>query len=339
MDDRKGWGLRGPVRTCRLERTWYSRRCGAETCDNETHRDSATLEFRADGALVRRKHRNWDRSEWVSTSHYDGDGRLTRVEGVGFQSYEYDTAGRLLRVIAGGPNGEERIAETYAYGAGRKEKTVFVDPSRRPPGAWGIEGTDSAYPSHGATQVTTVYDEHGRPVEVRFCTSARQVLGQVTLRYDASGNLVEELQSNSKEALPEELLASLNPKQLESVGILFGVTEPNRRVHRYDERGRRIETLSGIAPLQKTRIAREFNDLGDQIWEATEESESDFGLDDDGQLSEHPSNRRTSRSEARFLYEYDPRENWVSKTVETRWDGETAYTVSSIERRTIEYFD
>jgi hypothetical protein len=45
----------------------------------------------------------------------------------------------------------------------------------------------------------------------------------VNLRFDQNGNLVEELPSNSREALPQELLASLNPEHLDAGGTLFGI--------------------------------------------------------------------------------------------------------------------
>jgi len=63
MTERERWELRGPVHSCRLQRTWYSRQCGADACDTEERGDTSLLEFRADGALVRRSHHNPDGSE------------------------------------------------------------------------------------------------------------------------------------------------------------------------------------------------------------------------------------------------------------------------------------
>lgn len=42
MTDRERWQLRGPVRSGRLERRWYSRRCGADSCDTEERGDATT---------------------------------------------------------------------------------------------------------------------------------------------------------------------------------------------------------------------------------------------------------------------------------------------------------
>lgn len=45
-----------------------------------------------------------------------------------------------------------------------------------------------------------------------------------------------------------------------------------------------------------------------------------------------------SRSEARFLYDYDAQENWVMKTVQGRGAADQDFTLSSVERRTLAYF-
>ena len=319
------------------------RSCDAQSCEVEQSGDSTTLEFRPDGALTTQEHRNPDGSNWKMVNRFRDDGKLILTEcpggegGPALSLHEYDDSGRLVRIIAQASGCRERVAEIYTYEGGRKSRTVFVDPAAHPPNAWGVEGTDSIYPSHGATRVTTVYDEHERPEELLFCKD--DVLGRVNLRYDEKGNMVEELQSNSREALPQELIASLNPEQLDAVGTLFGIAAPNRRVHRYDQRGRRIETRRRMGPMIDERSTTEYNDLGDKVRQSTEETVSEFALDDQGQLSEHLENRRTSRSEARFLYDYDERGNWLKKTVETRSGENTEFTVSTIERRAIEYFD
>ena len=76
MTERDRWGLRGPVRTCRLQRTWYSRRCVGDACETEERSDITTLEFRVDGSLARRWHHNPDGSDWTATYEYNDTGRL-----------------------------------------------------------------------------------------------------------------------------------------------------------------------------------------------------------------------------------------------------------------------
>jgi hypothetical protein len=63
MTDRDRWGLRGPVQSGQLQRIWYAGRCGADRCETEERGDSALVEFRRDGSLVRRWYRNPDGSE------------------------------------------------------------------------------------------------------------------------------------------------------------------------------------------------------------------------------------------------------------------------------------
>src|SRR5207247_8932730 len=99
--DRDLWGLRGPVHTFRLQRCWYSRRCGAGACETEERSDTTTVEFRADGSLARRLHQNPDGSAWTATYEYNDTGRVTAMRTgnaagpVDLQLYDYDAAGRL----------------------------------------------------------------------------------------------------------------------------------------------------------------------------------------------------------------------------------------------------
>ena len=342
MNDRKRWELRGPVRTCDVERTWFVPRCGSETCEVEESGDSTRLEFRSDGGLAETRHRNPDGSEWTTVYHYRDDGRLGRVEcsNLWRRVSEYDSSGRLARVIAWTAEGSEHTAETYEYEERCKKKTVLVDTGGQTPNAWGVEGTDSFYPGHGAKCVTTVYDERDRPVEMQFRLGDGQLISRVTLRYDESGNLVEEAQSNADEAVPTALRDSLNAEQLETIRVFFGVSEPNRRLHRYDERGRRIESYSRMGPLSETRTTTEYNEFGDPVCQSTEEASlGEVALTELGQIQSSGANPTQERSEARFTYDYDVHGNWLTKTVEVRWSTEAQYRLSARERRKIEYFN
>ena len=93
-----------------------------------------------------------DGSEWTSVYVYDGSGRLVTVRTenaagqLDLQCYEYDSEGRLMRIVARAPDGRDRIAESYEYDAtGRKKKTFHVDvtaPSSDTMHFCGVEGTD-----------------------------------------------------------------------------------------------------------------------------------------------------------------------------------------------------
>lgn len=348
MTDRERWQLRGPVRSCRLERKWYSRRCGTDTCEVEERGDATTVDFRVDGKLSRRSHRNPDGSEWTSTYEYDDEGRLIQIgiETAGDVAnlclYEYDNAGRLLRVLDRNGAGD-RIAETYEYDtSGRKSKTLHVDMAAQRSDtqySWSVEGTDSAYSAPGTANVTTVYNYRGQPARLTFRDLAGRKLSHVDFRYDDDGQLVEEAQTNSEEVLPPEISAALNPAQLQAVRGFFGADgESIRRTHTYDEQGRRIETRSNMGPLGFDRKTVTFNEHGDPLVEVHEHEEREFGIDEEGRIADTPSRENVSRSEARFRYEYDSQGNWLSKTVESRYGSEDQLSLSAVEQRTITYF-
>jgi YD repeat-containing protein len=84
VTDRDRWGLRGPVHTCRIQRTGYLRRCGpnsseGDACETEERTDVTSLQFRPDGFLAVQRHQNPDGSEWTTTNEYDDAGRLTSM--------------------------------------------------------------------------------------------------------------------------------------------------------------------------------------------------------------------------------------------------------------------
>jgi hypothetical protein len=347
--DRGGWSLRGPVHICQISRTWYSRQCGADTCETEERSEITNLEFLASGSLAKRFHHNPDGSEWTTTYNYDDTGKLTArgsensAGPVDVQSCEYSTAGQLVRVIAR-PNGNgDRITESYDYDtAGRKMKTVYIDlPALRPDTHYlmGVEGSDSSYGAPGAATVTTMYNQREQPIDLHFYDEAGRLLSRVEFKYDRDANLVEEAQTKSGEMF-SGTFAGMNEAQLETVRALLGAGgEPITRMHRYDELGRRVETRSRIDPLSEDKTTRAYNDHGDQIEEISEHNQRDYGIDDDGRLSDSPTSERLTRSEACFRYDYDAFGNWVTKTIESRAGMDKDFTVSSLERRTIGYFE
>jgi YD repeat-containing protein len=350
MIERDRWGLRGPVRACRLQRTLYSRRCGADTCEPEERSFIHTLDFREDGSLARHWVQNPDGSEWTSTYEYNDLGLLTSVRtdnGTGpadLRFYDYDSAGRLVRIIAQPYGGGNRIHETYEYDdVGRRKKTLNIDVADQRPDTryiWGVEGTDTSYSAPGAAALTTLYNERGKPVKSLFYDQAGRLLSQVGFGYDLDGNLIEEAQMLSAETLPPELLTSPNQAQMETVRALFGANgEPIRRTHRYNEQGLRVETRSEMGRLGGHRKIMAYNPHGDEIEEVFEMEERDYGIDDEGKLSDAPTRKSLSRSEARSRYDYDANGNWVTKTVESRGGADQDFKVCTVEGRTISYFD
>jgi hypothetical protein len=240
--------------------------------------------------------------------------------------------------------GADRIAESYEYdAAGHKTKTFYVDSAAQRPDTqytWGVEGTDSSYSAPGAATLTTVYNEREQPTDLRFYDATGRLLSRVAFGYDRDGNLVEEAQTNTAETLPPEMLTSLNQAQLDAVRALLGAAgEPIRRTHGYNEQGRRVETRSRMGLLGGDSKIVAYNDHGDQIEEVFEHEERDYSINDEGRLSDAPTRESVSRSEGHFRYDYDAHGNWVIKTVESRGGTDEDFTVCSVERRTIEYFE
>src|SRR5262249_48743304 len=227
------------------------------------------VEFRRDGFVQRRCYKNPapNSSEWTNLYDYNDANQLTavRIERSGTiriqQAFEYDSAGRMSHVIVHDEDGEQRIAETYSYEPdGRKTKVMHIDPklsSGDSPTMFGVDGTNVSYAAPGATSITSVYDEGGRPTEHLFRDSGGNLVTRIDLRYDEQGNLVEEVASQQQ--LPPEMTVNFSPEQLEAVRMLL----TSRQHHRYDEQNRRIETLSNRAPKDFDLETFAYNDHGD----------------------------------------------------------------------------
>src|SRR6185437_174614 len=160
MTDRERHDLHGAVRSSDVAETNYARQCGADACTTEQHVRVSRAEFRIDGAAERHWQRNADGREWSTIYEYDPAGRLVATrfedgEGVsGLRTFEYDSAGRISRVLARSRDTTERVQETYEYDeSGRKTKTIHVDLPAQIPNTnyvWGVENTDAGYGAPGA---------------------------------------------------------------------------------------------------------------------------------------------------------------------------------------------
>jgi hypothetical protein len=109
MTERDRWGLRGPVQSCRLQRTWYARGCGADLCETEERGDTTLVEFHPNGALARRWHRNPDGSEWTSVyGALFGAGPARRL-------HRYDARGHRIETHTWMFGGLGRDSRTMTY--------------------------------------------------------------------------------------------------------------------------------------------------------------------------------------------------------------------------------
>jgi hypothetical protein len=331
MSDRDQWELRGPVRTLDVRRNWQEKG------------DHTIVDFRLDGATARRWHQNFDGTEWTTINMFDDGGRLIRTENrsptgdVQIGLYEYDSAARLARFFTRYSTGGERTIDTYFYDAdGLRTKTYFVDLAHQSSiNNWGIEGSKVFYAAPNAARLTTAYNAAGLPTEVLFHDIHDALISRGDLIYDADGRLIEETHTLSR--LPFPNIDDLPPEQRAAVQALLG-GPASRRIHRYNESGLRIETLSSMfGSIGQRREHFAYNEQGDVISHISEHDSREYELSEQGALTDRPGHH--DRSVAHFLYEYDSRGNWTSKITEAGHGDHPDFTVASTELRTLTYFD
>lgn len=121
--------------------------------------------------------------------------------------------------------------------------------------------------------------------------------------------------------------------------MLQSVLEPMRIRHQYDACGLRVESRTQYGLLSEGIKTREYNEQGDPVSETSEQRQREYGPNDTGELAPTAGSEQVSRSETRFHYEYDEGGNWTSKTVEGRSTSDGEFSISSIEKRHILYFE
>ena len=348
MTDRERWDVRGAVRRMEVRRVWYLPQCSGDQCAPGERGDTNSVEFRRDGALVGHVGRNPDGSEHGARYEYDGANRLvtSTFSGSGgfalIRRHEYDGDGRLVRIVERLRDGRERVAETYEYGAaGSRTKIVAVDAAgaRAAVTAWAVEGSDACYSAPGTASVRTVYDASGRTRELLFLDAGGRTLGRAEFLYDAAAHLVEE--TFTRDDPLAGMLDGVKPAELNALrALLGGEGGISRRLHTYDANGRRVETVSSVfGPLGRERHTMAYNERGDCVEDICEGEDRQMNFDAEGRLADDPSGTTTSRSEARIEYEYDERGNWIRKTVLARNGPDRDFVTSTVEQRTITYYD
>jgi len=333
----------------------FVRDCSGKTCDAEpkeqTH--STIAHYHLDGRIAQYEHHNPDGSEWLSTYTYDATGLLREIEfrdatgSVSKNIYLYDQSGRLQRVVAKLTDGTEDTAEMFSYDDQRKTKTRYLTSTPRPAESlvmYAVEGSDVAISAPGATSLTTVYDDQDRPVETLLHDSQHRLLSRVTLRYDDAGHIVDESQTTETEVtIPPDMLAQLNPAQLQSMKMLLGVGEEGprwKRTHRYDAEGHRVETVDRLGAFRGEWKTMAYNEHGNLREEKSVRDSKELSIDDQGRVVEpsEPSTRIRPMSEARFSYQYDEQGNWIERVISSRTEAEKPFAVSSVDRRNVTYY-
>ena len=345
MYERSDLGLRGPVKSCRSERTLPFRRCGADACETEERCSVTTTGYDRAGRLLRQWFQNPDASEWTWIYAYDQSGRLRTIatDGTagpsGVRTHYYDQAGRLERIGLKTSEAAERTVESFKYDSdGRKTKVLHIDLASLRPDTFcgtGGEGSTSFYSAIGAREIQTSYDERDKPVALAFYGDDQKLLRRVVFLYDSAGRLLEEAQEEVASPFPPEVLEQGTAAQVAPFRTLFGSI---KIFHRYDDAGRRVETRSEIGRLGEDRKVTIYNEHGDPQSEQHFHASRDFEMGDEGRLSDRPTRENISRSEARFTYVYDEAENWVQLTIAGRTGSTEPFQTSSIETRVLTYW-
>ena len=346
MYDRSDLGLRGLVKSCRSERIMFFRKCGGESCDIEERREIAATQYNREGRLLRQWHQNPDASEWTSVYTDDENGRLQTIatDGTagpsGVRTHYHDSAGRLERIVFKGAGAVERIIESFQYdSAGRKTKILHIDPASLRPDTtygYGVDGSTGAYSAPGAQEIQTGYDERGKPVALTFYGADQTLLRRVIFLYDSRGRLVEEAQEEVASPFPPEVLEQGTAPQVAAILALFSSI---RVFHRYDDLGRRVETRLETGRLGEDRKTTAYNEHGDPEIEQHFHASRDFGMDDEGRLSDQPTRETISRSESRFNYVYDEAGNCIELTVSGCTHPGEPFQTYSVETRVLTYWN
>jgi hypothetical protein len=296
--------------------------------------------FRQDGKLSKTETSNPDGSVYFCDWRYDEAGRVTgllfgmRGGETGETRYLYDERGRHVRTVVIAPDGSATDSETCSYDdAGRKTKTEFL---RNPQFdvSYSIEGTSTGVGCPGATAISTTYDN--LTSEVGFLNIDGKLIKRVTLLRDDAGRLLKE----------EVIMIGAPPwpgmdfgEHQEAVGAAIGQIFADSFLstsYTYDGRGRLIQRDDRMGTLGGNRTTYRYEDRDEAVEETTEHTSREASLNEDGTLQYTPGTSHIQHN--RFEYTYDSHGNWTSRTVSFQLEPESAFRLSNIERREIEYY-
>lgn len=300
MTDRDSAQLRGPVKSCSVEKDYVS---APEPW--VLHTEDV---FSVEGGLLARRHRNPGGPEWSVVCRYDSQSRLvekinTKAAGVEQFQYWYDPQGRLERVMLNGPGAYQRIFESRQY-ASDGSQTVstypWLDEAKR---RTGVSADSALHCSDDAASILTFLDAGGRPTRKVLYDEDERVIRRIGFRYDERGWLLEEG---------------------EWIG---GCIRDFRNSYEYDALGRTTRMVKRWSDIHTEHRTFAYNGRGDVIEESIHQ---ESGL----LLTGNPGSQSWIE---RFTFQYDERGNWLERRTETiLQSGETR--VSMVDRRQLTYY-
>jgi YD repeat-containing protein len=197
--------------------------------------------------------------------------------------------------------------------------------------------------------VLTRYDAEERPVEVVFRDTEQKALHRIVLAYDHIGRIARETvlmgdvlgrvcRTTSETPSP---IDQPSAEELQELQTAFKAMMPDgvflTREYVYDDRGRVAQLLQSMGRLSEDRHSYTYDDQGNVLEEHLQSSHREGETDSEGNLI--TKNESSEESWTRYEYRYDEHGNWVEKSPFHRATPDRDFHRSSIERRTIVYFD
>jgi len=338
--DRQREGLRGPVKSVHVETAAFEERDGQIV---EKRWLSYSTTFNKDGWIIEQVNRNPDGSEWRTINDYSDAGKLQTIRAYDASSlpgsevkYIYDDELRLISEQHHNPDGTITTPTRYAYDQGRKVKIEDFDFSGESNVCIDVEGTNTGISAAGAKRVETHYNDQGDAVAITMFDSDGMVVRRIEIVRDAFGNPLEEIQyvgdvfplgSCASGSCSTEEVAGLTEEQkaavAKEIAQLFSPGTPmSNHVHRYDMKGRLVESKLTMMGLEASHQTYAYDDAGNKCEE--------MSYNQDG----------TVQNKASFRRDYDEHGNWIKEIVSTASSSDAEFGVSTpvqVTRRTITY--
>ena len=239
------------------------------------------------------------------------------------------------------PDGSRREWEECHYETdGGKKKVCFLDPDMANANCMhAVEGSGVGHTTNGATKMTTIYDQSGRPTEAHFHDASDQLLQRIVVTRDDAGRMVtEEVRLQGQfpftgcthgctmqgagsdqgvERLPQEDRAKIEAMLKELMGPADLLS---KTTYSYDEKGRLLERTTSMLGMAADRSTFRYDEHDNTI--ATTEEDGSGG----------------SRRDFRMQYQYDAWGNWTERIVSSlQTDGH--FQPFHVERHEITYWD
>lgn len=169
-----------------------------------------------------------------------------------------------------------------------------------------------------------------------FLGADSNFIKRVTLMRDEAGRLLkEEIAMIEPPPWPGMGFGEHQEAVVAAIGQIFADSFSSTSCT-YDARGRLIQRDHSMGTLGGHRTTYRYEDRDEAVEETTENITREASINEDGTL--RYSQGASHIQHNRFAYTYDSHGNWTSRTVSFRLEPETAFRLSNIERREIEYY-